>query len=106
MTHDEWSQMTIDELNEELAAGGKFVIYTYAISILVMTFKRPSEKVYFIRHDEVAFKHGWKYFLISLFLGWWGIPWGPIYTLQSLFYAFFGKDVTQEIVSSMNREVQ
>jgi hypothetical protein len=96
--------MSVDELNKELAAGGKFVIYTYAISIVVLTFRRGSKKVFFIKHDESAIKHGWPYLLISLFFGWWGIPFGPIYTIQAIYYAFCGKDVTQEVIDSMNAQ--
>jgi hypothetical protein len=37
--------------------------------------------------------------LISLLFGWWGIPWGPIYTVTSLFKNFGGgRDVTKEIM--------
>lgn len=93
-----------DELNNELKLGGKYVVYTYAISIVVMTFRRSSKRVYFIKHDESAIKHGWPYLLISLFLGWWGIPFGPIYTIQSIYYAFCGKDVTREVIDSRNTQ--
>ena len=101
MTQEEYSKMTVDELNRELSSGGKFVIFTYALSFLVLTLKRPS-KIFFIKKDESAIIHGWPYLLISLFLGWWGIPWGPIYTIQSIYYAFCGKDVTQEVIESFN----
>lgn len=104
MKKEEYLSMSIDELNEELAAGGKFVVYTYALSIIVLTYREVSEDVYFIKHDEFAIKHGWPYLLISLLLGWWGIPFGPLYTIQAIFYAFFGKDVTQEVIDSMNGE--
>lgn len=104
MNPSEYMEMTFDKLNEELEKGGKFVMYTYAVSILIMTFRQPSEQIYFIRHDESAIKHGWPYLLLSLFLGWWGIPWGPIYTIQSIFYAFVGKDVTAEVVSRLNAQ--
>jgi hypothetical protein len=63
---------------DELQRGAKFVIYQYCISILILTFKRPSN-IHFIRSGENAIYKGLPYSLISLFLGWWGIPWGPIY---------------------------
>ena len=49
---------------------------------------------------------GWKYFLISLLFGWWGIPWGPIYTFQSLFYAFRGKNMTTEMLDAIIEDHQ
>lgn len=103
MKKEEYQRLTIDELNYVLQDGGRFVIYTWTLSFLIMTQKRPSKDVYLLRKDEYAIKHGWPYLLASLFLGWWGIPWGPIYTIQSIFYAFTGKDVTQEVIDNWNR---
>ncbi len=52
---------------------------------------------YAIKGDESVFKYGWPYFLISFVLGWWGFPWGPIYTFQSLYNAFNGHEVDPTI---------
>jgi hypothetical protein len=66
---------------------------------VILTFKRPSN-IYFIRAGENAVIKGLPYSLISLFLGWWGIPWGLIYTIKSFIKNFSGgKDVTQEILA-------
>ena len=89
------------ELQQEIQQGGKFVMYQYCISLLVITFKRGSN-VYFIRDEENALVKGLPFTLLSLVLGWWGIPWGPIYTVQSLWVNFKGgRDVTAEVLSSM-----
>ena len=89
------------ELQQELQEGGKFVMYQYCISILILTFKRSSN-VYFIRHEENAILKGLPFTLLTLLLGWWGIPWGPIYTIQSVWVNFQGgKNVTKEVLSSM-----
>lgn len=94
------------ELQAELQQGGKFVIYQYCISLLIITFKRSSN-VYFISHDQNALVKGLPFTLLSLVLGWWGIPWGPIYTIQSLWVNLQGgKDVTQEILASMSTSAQ
>lgn len=93
--------ITVDQLNSELRNGGKFVVFYYTISIVFMTFRNGSS-IYFLRAGESAFKHGWKYLLLSMILGWWGFPWGPIYTIQSIFTAFGGKDVTQDILSQLS----
>ena len=88
-------------LQAEINQGGKFVIYQFCISILVMTFKRSSN-VYFITHDQNAVVKGLPFTLLSLVFGWWGIPWGPIYTIQSVVVNFQGgKDVTKEVLASM-----
>ena len=94
------------ELQEEIQQGGKFVMYQYCISILVITFKRFSN-IYFISHEQNAAVKGLPFTLLSLILGWWGIPWGPIYTIQSIWVNLSGgKDVTQEVLASMSSATQ
>jgi hypothetical protein len=93
--------MSVDELNNELQRGGKFVIFEYCISIIIMTFKRPTN-VYFIRAGEGTAGKSIGFTLASLIVGWWGIPWGPIYTVGSLITNVSGgKDVTDEVVASL-----
>jgi len=89
------------QLQQEIQQGGKFVMYQYCISLLIITFRRPSN-IYFIGHEDNAIVKGLPFTLLSLLLGWWGIPWGPIYTIQSIWINFKGgKDVTKEVASSM-----
>lgn len=92
--------LTDEEINKELELGGKFIHFQYTISIVAMTFKLNS-KLYFLKTNESAIKYGYKYLLISLILGWWGIPWGPLYTIQSIKIAFTGKDVTNDLLKKM-----
>ena len=95
--------MTADELNWELREGGRFVIFQYCISIIILTFRLSSD-IYFIRSGESTFNKSIGYTLISLLLGWWGIPWGPIYTIDSLITNLSGgKDVTQEVVALLSQ---
>ena len=93
--------MTVAQVKAEVASGGKFVVFQYCISILIMTFRRGSN-IYFIRPGESALKPGLGYSLLTLLLGWWGIPWGPIYSIGSLATNFRGgKDVTQAVMASL-----
>jgi hypothetical protein len=97
--------MTGPQLKAEIQNGGKFVVYQYCISILILTFRRGSD-IYFIRSGESAVAKGLIYTLISLVLGWWGIPWGPIYTIGAFITNFGGgKDVTQAVLASMGQAV-
>ena len=94
--------MTVGAVQSEVARGGKFVIFSYCISILVMTFRRSSD-IYFIKAGESTFGVSIGYTLVSLLLGWWGIPWGPIFTIGALFTNLGGgKDVTKEILASLS----
>jgi hypothetical protein len=93
--------MSAMDLSHELSRGGRFIVFTYCISILVMTFKRPS-KIYFLKAGESGLIRGLPYLMLSLLLGWWGFPWGPIYTLEAIIHTLSGgKDITREMVSVM-----
>ncbi len=95
--------MSVNEINLELQRGAKFVIFQYCISVIVMTFKRPSN-IYFIRLGDNAIVKGIGYTLLSLLFGWWGIPWGPIYTIQSLVRNLGGgKEVTKQVMASLSQ---
>lgn len=94
--------LTTEEINSELSKGAKFVIFQYCFSIIVMTFKRSSD-IYFIKSGERASKHSFEYTLLSFVVGWWGIPWGPIYTISAIYSNLTGgKDVTKEIIQTLN----
>ena len=98
--------MTGLELTTELANGARFVVYEYAISLLVITFYRSSN-VTFIKSDQNAVAKGFRYSLLTFFLGWWGIPWGPIRSVQALVTNFKGgKDVTDRVVTAMKQGAQ
>ncbi len=93
--------LTIEELDKEIAEGGKFVYYQYTVSVLIMTFKRNSD-IYFVKSKQKSAIKGLPYTLASAVLGWWGIPWGPIYTVQTLSRNINGGlDVTPQIMSAL-----
>jgi hypothetical protein len=92
------------QLDAELRKGGKFVIYQYCVSVLILTFRRPSS-IYFIRSGQSAVGKGIGFTLLSFLAGWWGIPWGPIYTIQSITRNLGGgRDVTREVLNSFQQK--
>ncbi len=94
--------MSQKQLTAEISNGGKFVIFQYCFSVVFMSFKRRSD-IYFIKGTENAVLKGLKFTLLSVVLGWWGIPWGIIFTLQTLATNLGGgKDVTQPVLASLN----
>jgi hypothetical protein len=72
--------MTASQLNFELQRGAKFVIFQYAFSVVIMSFRRGSS-IYFIRAGENTLSKSISFTLLTAVAGWWGIPWGPIYTI-------------------------
>lgn len=96
--------MSGSQLSWELENGGKFVVFEYCFSILIMTFKRGSD-IYFIKKDDGTFGKSIGYTLVTFFLGWWGIPWGPIYSFGALATNLGGgKDVTAEVLQALTAE--
>jgi hypothetical protein len=103
MTIQGMEGLTDEQVQQELARGAKFVIFYYTISILILTFKNPTN-IYFIRAGEGTFGKSILYTVISLLFGWWGFPWGPIYTIAALVTNLSGgKDVTAEVVGTVGQ---
>jgi hypothetical protein len=88
----------------EVQQGSRLVVFEYCVSFLVITLRRRSEPQ-IIRSGEDAAARGWRYSRISLLCGWWGIPWGPIWTIGSLMTNLRGgRDVTEALLGvSPNR---
>ena len=96
--------MRAGEVDFEIQRGARFVFFQYCISIVVLTFRRASD-IYFLRQGESAVSKGLPFTLLSLVAGWWGIPWGPIYTIQSVYNnSRGGKDVTESVLNSVRAE--
>ena len=91
------------QINRELEQGARFVAFSYCFSIIIMTFRNPTESVYFVKAGESAIKYSWKYSLLTFLVGWWGIPFGPIYTIGALIRNFKGGyDVTMDVIEDSN----
>ena len=94
--------MSNEDIARELDRGGKFVVIEYTISVILMTFKRASS-VRFVKAGEGTFLASLPYSLLTLVFGWWGVPWGPIYSVMSLFTNLSGgKDVTGEVLAAVH----
>lgn len=93
--------MSAQQIAFEVQQGAKFVQYQYCISALVITFKRGTD-ICLIRAGESRAMKGLGWTLLTLLAGWWGIPWGPIYTIQSLWVNLGGgHDLTAQAVSAL-----
>ena len=88
--------LTPAQLEEALQHGGRFVFFEYCISCVVFTLRRPSD-ICFIHGHHWGWVRGLPYTLVTLLLGWWGLPWGFIYTPLSLVTNLVGgRDVTYD----------
>jgi hypothetical protein len=96
--------LSVQDLQDEVAAGAKFVIYTYCFSIVVMSFKRGTD-IYFVKSNESRFAKSLPWFFISLLFGWWGLPWGIIYSIGCIGTCIQGgKDVTNEVMNFIHAQ--
>jgi len=89
--------LTPRELEAELAAGGRFVFYEYCISLVFLTLRCPTS-VRLLRPGETGLARGLPFVFVSMLLGWWGVPWGLIYTPLTIFTNLCGGyDVTEQV---------
>ena len=87
------------EIRMAVNAGGRLVVYHYCVSVILLSFKRNSA-IRLIPAGTNRVVGGLRYSLVSLVLGWWGIPWGPFWTVQTIIGNLRGgTDVTDEILA-------
>jgi hypothetical protein len=96
--------ITGQDLARELDRGAKFVVYRYAVSICVMTFYNSTD-IYFVRGGESRVLKSLPFTLLSLLIGWWGIPFGLVFTPMALFTNLGGgEDVTDQVVAALQAD--
>ena len=94
--------LTAADLEKEISDGGRFVYFAYTISLLFVTFRDVSG-VYLIRQGEGTAGKSLLFTLVTFLVGWWGIPWGPKFTMQAIQINLKGgKDVTDEVMDVVN----
>lgn len=93
-----------EQIGKAIQQGAKFVMFEYCWSALVVTIRKTSP-IHFVPPGSSRYAVGAKYLFCSLFLGWWGIPWGPIYSIASIAqYAKGGNDVTAAVMYALQVE--
>jgi hypothetical protein len=89
--------MTHEQLRAELAAGARLVFFEFCISLLVVSVRCVSA-LHLIRPGRRAWPCGVPYSVVSLLLGWWGVPLGLLWTPLTLWVnCRGGRDVTAEV---------
>jgi hypothetical protein len=94
-----------EKLEQELNHGGRFVVFYFTFSIVLFASKEHSY-VYFLRSGESAFPYHFPFTLLTILLGWWSIPFGPFYTIQTIIENFSGGiDVTDIVLSEIKNDL-
>ncbi len=74
------------------------------ISLLLFSTRLPSG--FYIKGQDNSLAAGLVFTIISLMLGWWGIPWGPVFTIHTLIKNLMGghKQTIGELVKTIESE--
>lgn len=84
-----------------LDSGAIAVRYRYVVSIVLVTLEFESSP-FLLRDSDSRYAWSIPYVVLSLLLGWWGLPWGPFQTVRSVWSNLHGgEDVTEEAVSAL-----
>ena len=92
---------SVREVVTGMAAGGRLVVFQYVFSLLVITFRRNTS-IHYIPPGRSGVGAAFRWSLIPLCFGWWGIPWGIIFTIAAVWRnTAGGVDVTEPILAQM-----
>ncbi len=89
------------ELVGLITNGGRFVTCPYVVSIVILTFQRNMGGVKLVRTGDWPMQEVISATIITSLAGWWGLPFGPIYSILSLYHLWHGgRDATKEILTN------
>lgn len=104
--HPDFDNLPPTDVERFLAAGGRLVFYEICISLIVVTWRRPS-RVVALPPGSRGILRGLPYSLVTLVLGWWGVPWGFIYTpLVLLSNTCGGCDISAQVRTELGLPAQ
>ena len=73
----------------KISAQPRYVIYRHVVSLILVTWRGQHQGIFC---SKCGASRAYKDSLRTWLLGWWGIPWGLIYSGQALFSNMFGGD--------------
>ena len=92
--------MSIQQIEDDVLRGGRFRVFLWNFSVIVMSFQRSSALRYY-RSNQSCGAAAWGWTLLSSVIGWWGIPWGIFFTFHTIYRnCMGGKDLTPEILAA------
>ncbi len=94
---------TFESIMLERENGGKFEFYEYLMPRPLFIPGRIPSKIYFIKKGDTTPYHT-KYNILVSLLGWWGMPFGPLYTVKIFRNNLKGNDVTDDIYANLTPE--
>jgi hypothetical protein len=90
-----------EQLRALLQSGARCVIFEYCVSLLVVS-TRGTSAVHLLRPGEKGVRPCLGWTILTLLLGWWGLPWGIVYTPFVLVNNLSGGlDVTAQVLAQL-----
>lgn len=87
---------------DEVMAGRRFVTYPFVVSLLVLSFNRNMGGVRLVGRDQWPMVPLFGATLVTILFGWWGFPWGIIWSPISLFHLWRGgRDSTLDVLGNV-----
>lgn len=84
--------------------GHRFVVYQYAISVVVYSFRHPT-RMYSSKTRSQAILKGLPWTFLTFLLGWWAFPAGPVFTINCLTANLSGGvDVSSDILEYIRNQ--
>lgn len=77
----------------QVTAQPRYVVFRRVYSFVLGTVRTPVQGIFCA---SCARKEAFKSSLVTMFTGWWGFPWGPIYTVGSILGNGFGGEHPKE----------
>lgn len=84
--------------------GGRFVTYQYILPRPIIKPTRRLSKVYFIDKHSNPSMYAYKFNWINYLIGWWGLPYGPMFCYNSIrLNKKGGLDVTADVYANLEQ---
>jgi hypothetical protein len=84
-------EITVDpvlcSICKKVTAQPRVLLFKSVVSVIVVTTRTPKQGIYC---SDCARDVAFRATLLSAFFGWWGVPWGPIFTIKEVLSNAFG----------------
>ena len=97
--------LSVADIQREINRGGRFVAYHQVTSVILVSW-RQEVSLCFLQKGQSHPANRLGAILHSLFFGWWGFPWGALWTITAILTNLMGgEDVTERTIADLNRRL-
>ncbi|MFB6340108.1 hypothetical protein ACE1ET_00215 [Saccharicrinis sp. FJH62] len=96
---------TVEELSSKIDQGARFIVFQYCVTVFFAVVLKRFSPAILIEDSKEMDHFRRKYNLLSGIFGWWGIPWGPFWSMASVrINREGGFDLTDDIMLNITEE--